>query len=131
MDEPQFPLEFDDRYEVCVDDAVSEISKAESFDFSIALLALKGGLSVHRHGWINANEHVVLMSALQLPPFSTQDTARKVNDRTAKWIGPDTPLYSQAYFAKHYGVGLWQPGWLPNNEDLLANDWYVSPAHDI
>ena len=49
--------------------------------------------------------------------------ARKVNDRTAKWIGEDTPLNSLGYFAMFTANGEWQPGWLASQSDLLAEDW--------
>ena len=67
---------------------------------------------------------VVVMTALSLPPFNTQGTARKVNDRTAGWIGEDKSLESGPYFA-HYdpATNEWQPGWLPNVKDIFADDW--------
>jgi hypothetical protein len=60
---------------------------------------------------------------LQLPPFNTQDTSRKVNDRTAKWIGEDKPLDCQPYFAMYTADEKWQPGWLASQADMLADDW--------
>lgn len=93
------------------------------FSFGFALDALRSGHKVARAGWNGRNQWVVLMSALYLPPFNTQGTARKVNDRTAKWIGEDTPLDSQPYFALFNAQGKWQPGWVPSTSDCLAEDW--------
>lgn len=93
--------------------------------FSGALVMLKDGEALQRLGWNGKDQFVVLMPALFLPPYSTQGTARKVNDRTAKWIGPDTPLDCQPYFALFNAQKKWQPGWVPSTGDLLAEDWVV------
>lgn len=49
-----------------------------------------------------------------------------MNDRTAKWIGEDTPLNSLPYFARYSEPkNEWQPGWLPKAADLFADDWLI------
>lgn len=96
-----------------------------NFDFGAALTHLKAGRAVMRGGWNGKGQFVCMMPALQLPPFNTQGTERKVNDRTAKWIGVDTPLDCQPYFALFNAQKKWQPGWVPSTGDLLANDWCV------
>jgi hypothetical protein len=95
------------------------------FSFSQALVELKEERKLQRLGWNGKNQFVVMMPALYLPPFNTQDTFKKVNDRTAKHIGKDTPLDSQPYFALFNAQGKWQPGWIPSISDLLADDWVV------
>lgn len=96
----------------------------ETFDFGEALQRLKAGQKVARIGWSGKGMWVVLMPALYLPPFSTQAPGAKVNDRTAKHIGPDTPLDSQPYIAMWTAAKQWQPGWLASQADVLAEDWY-------
>ncbi|GGH36171.1 Protein of unknown function [Cribrihabitans marinus] len=96
--------------------------------FEDALAALKMGDAVARSGWNGTGMFIVLMPALYLPPFNTQDTARKVNDRTAKWIGKDTPLDCQPYIAMFTAQKQWQPGWVASQADLLADDWVVVPV---
>ncbi len=91
-------------------------------DFSEALKQLKQGERMTRLGWKNAI-FVVMMPPLYLPPFNTQEPGAKVNDRTAKHIGNDTPLDSQAYFAVMTVGQKWQPGWTPSTQDVLADDW--------
>ncbi len=119
-------------------------------DFSQAFEVLKDGEALTRKAWIWNTESepakellktvrfshnrlkpfeygvpfVVVMTSLSLPPFNTQGTARKVNDRTAQWIGEDKSLESGPYFA-HYdpATNEWQPGWLPNVKDIFADDW--------
>lgn len=94
-------------------------------NFGKAIEKLKEGKAVSRDGW-NGNEmFIVLMPELSLPPYNTQGTDRKVNDRTAKWIGKDTPLESQAYIAMFNAQKKWQPGWLASQADILAEDWSV------
>lgn len=91
-----------------------------------AIGELKAGRKVCRAGWNGKGMWIVLMSALSLPPYNTQGTARKVNDRTAKWIGEDKPLESQPYLAMWTAEQKWQPGWLASQADLLATDWEIA-----
>ncbi|AGB06969.1 hypothetical protein [Vibrio phage XZ1] len=94
-------------------------------DFGNALISLKAGRKISREGWNGQGMFIVLMPALYLPPFNTQDTMRKVNDRTAKHIGEDTPLDSQPYIAMFTAEQKWQPGWVASQADILAEDWVV------
>jgi len=84
---------------------------------------LRAGNRVRRAGWNGKGMWLVLMPELKLPPYSTQGTERKVNDRTAKHIGVDTPLHCMPYIAMWTADKKWQPGWLASQADLLANDW--------
>jgi hypothetical protein len=103
-------------------------------DFGCALEAAKQGKKISRPGW-NArrnglDQFVVRMPSLKLPPYSTQAPGPKVNDRTAKWIGVDTPLDCQPYYAM-FIEGAWQPGWLPSQADLEAGDWEIYPVEEL
>ena len=93
------------------------------FDFGYALRQLKAGKAVTRVGWNGKGMFICLMPPLHLPPFNTQGTDRKVNDRTAKWIGEDAPLDCQPYIAMYTAAKQWQPGWLASQADMLAEDW--------
>ena len=84
------------------------------------------GNKVRRSGWNGKGMFIVLMPRLQLPPYNTTDTLRKVNDRTAKYIGEDTPLDCQPYIAMWTEQKLWQPGWVCSQADLLATDWELA-----
>lgn len=97
----------------------------QPMNFSQALEKLKNDEAVCRSGWNGKNQFVVCMPSLQLPSFNTGDTTRKVNDRTAKWIGKDQPLDCQPYLALYNAQKKWQPGWVPSQGDLFAQDWYV------
>lgn len=98
---------------------------ADGLSFGLAIEAAKKGEKVSRAGWNGKEMFVVYMPALYLPPFNSQTPGAKVNDRTAKYIGEDVPLDSQPYFAMKTANNKWQPGWLPSQSDILADDWYV------
>ena len=97
----------------------------KDFNFGWALTHLKWGNKVARAGWNGKGMWIVLMPGLKLPPYSTQEPGAKVNDRTAKHIGVDTPLDSQPYIAMWTAQKQWQPGWLASQTDMLAEDWMV------
>lgn len=84
------------------------------------------GKQIARRKW-DGKGFVVYMPELKLPPHSSQEPGAKVNDRTAKHIGVDTPLNSQPYFAKYTHEGnIWQPGWAPDQDDIIATDWITT-----
>jgi len=97
----------------------------QNLPFEVALRRAKDGCKIQRAGWNGPNQFIVVMPALYLPPYNTQGTERKVNDRTAKWIGEDNPLDCQPYFALYNAQKKWQPGWVPSQGDLFAEDWLV------
>jgi len=97
----------------------------DGMSFGLAIEAMKMGKAVTRAGWNGKGMFVCLMPPLYLPPFSTADTARKVNDRTAKWIGEDQPLDCQPYIAMYNAQKKWQPGWAAAQSDMLADDWMI------
>lgn len=92
--------------------------------FGQALEILKAGGRVMRQSDTNFS-FIVKMSRMKLPPYNDQSTERKVNDRTAKWIGKDTPLITTDYLAAMTVDGKWMPGWTPTQDDLFARDWIV------
>ena len=94
-------------------------------NFGQALEALKAGKKVAREGWNGRGMWIVLMPALYLPSYNTGETYRKVNDRTAKHIGEDTPLDSQPYISMFTATKQWQPGWLASQSDVLSEDWTI------
>jgi hypothetical protein len=93
--------------------------------FGLAIEAIKKGFRVARKGWNGKDMFIVYMPPLKLPPFNTQGTERKVNDRTAKWIGEDAPLDCQPYIAMYNAQKQWIPGWVASQSDMLSEDWYV------
>ena len=99
--------------------------EVKGMDFGEALRALKNGSKLARRKWNGKNMFIVYMPPLYLPPFNTAKTARKVNDRTAKWIGEDKPLDCQPYIAMYNAQEEWIPGWVASQSDMLDEDWYI------
>ena len=99
--------------------------RSDGMPFGLALEALRKGCKVARAGWNGKGMWLVYMEPLYLPPYNTQGTHRKVNDRTAKWIGEDAPLDCQPYIAMWTAAKQWQPGWLASQADMLADDWMI------
>lgn len=99
--------------------------QASGMTFGDAIAALKAGKRVARVGWNGKGMWLVYMSGMSLLPFNTQGTERKVNDRTAKWIGEDTPLETLPYIAMWTADKRWLPGWLASQTDMLAEDWVI------
>ena len=97
----------------------------ENMTFGMAIEAAKQGNKVARRKWNGKNMFIVYMPPIYLPPFNTQGTFRKVNDRTAKWIGEDKPLDCQPYFAMYNAQEQWIPGWVASQSDMLDEDWYI------
>jgi len=93
--------------------------------FGHAIEAAKRGCKIARKKWNGKDMFVVYMPPLMLPPYDTADTNRKVNDRTAKFIGEDQPLNCQPYFAMFNAQKEWIPGWLASQSDMLDDDWYI------
>ena len=94
-------------------------------NFGSAIESLKQGKKISRAGWNGKGMWIVLMPELNLPPRSSQEPGAKVNDRTAKHIGENTPLQSQPYIAMWTAQAKWQPGWLASQPDILAEDWDI------
>lgn len=97
-------------------------------DFGTAIIAMRAGRAVRREGWNGKGMFVVHMDGMVLAPFSQQEAMRRVNDRTARWIGPDMPLTVGPYFAMFTAQQVWQPGWLASQADMLAQDWEIVPG---
>lgn len=95
-------------------------------NFGQAIEETKKGNKIQRAGWNGKNMFVVYMEPLSLPPYNTADTHRKVNDRTAKFIGEDKPLNCLPYFAMYTADEKWLPGWLASQTDMLAEDWQIA-----
>jgi len=93
--------------------------------FGLAIEAMKKGKKVARKGWNGKDMWIVYMSGMTLPPYNSQDTQRKVNDRTAKLIGEDTPLETLPYIAMWTADKKWLPGWLASQTDMLSDDWFI------
>lgn len=83
--------------------------------FGAALEALKAGERVARAGWNGKGMWLVLIEGT---------TARGLP------VLPDAlaSIEVGAYIVMFTAQGVWQPGWLASQADMLADDWTVLPA---
>ena len=110
----------------CPYDAFTEANRSVAgMSFGFALEAARKGEKIARSGWNWKNQFVVMQPTLNLPPFSTTGTNRKVNDRTAKFIGENEPLNCPAYCCLYNAQKEWVCGWVPSQGDLFADDWLI------
>ena len=94
-------------------------------DIGRAVKQMHNGAKVRRQAW-KSLRWICMMPGLDLPSYNSQLPGAKVNDRTAAFIGKNTPLHCQPYIAAYTTDDLWQPGWLASQVDLLAVDWEVA-----
>lgn len=88
---------------------------ATAMNFSHALDLLLSGRRVAREGWNGKNQWVCYMPPTLIPEGL-------INGRT-KQFWPEGDLPVGGYFVLRTAQGLWQPGWVPSQADLIANDW--------
>jgi hypothetical protein len=86
-------------------------------DFGDAIRALKDGKKVSRAGWNGKGMWLCFMPGMVLDEGI-------VNGRTRKFV-PTGPLVVGGYIVMWTAQGVWQPGWLASQADILADDWGV------
>ena len=87
----------------------------DSLTFGQAIEALKLGKKVRREGWNGKGMWLVFM-----PPFRVEEP----NDRTQAH-GITQPFDCGGYVVMWTAQGVWQPGWLASQADMLAEDWQI------
>lgn len=87
-------------------------------DFGWALAQLRAGKKVCRAGWNGKGMWLALMQAFTIPEGM-------VNGRTAAFVPKGQDIACGAYIAMWTAQGVWQPGWLASQMDMLAEDWQV------
>ena len=92
-------------------------------NFGQAIEALKAGKKVARAGW-NGNRvpGASKMWLVYMPPF----TVEYPNERT-RAHGITDAFDCGGYIVMWTAKEVWQPGWLASQEDMLAEDWVISP----
>jgi hypothetical protein len=93
--------------------------------FGVALLALNNGELVTRAGWNGKNQFVYktignVVSKDFIPKFAS--LPQKVKDFLAN-KGEDVTFMSS--YTLYNAQGIMQPGWVPSQGDLQAEDWMV------
>ena len=104
-----------------------------TFVTAIAFLR-RGKHRITRATW-GHSDFVAPMPPLELASYTAQQQGQKVNDRTAEWIGKDTPLNVAPYFAYYNAqANIWTPGYYFTPEDIMADDWRIlgtDPLDDL
>lgn len=93
----------------------SETNMTNTMQFGAALALAKIGHRIAREGWNGKGMFVAYMPPVVIP-------AEKVNERTRRFV-PEGDLNVGGYFVLKTAQGMWQPGWLASQNDMLANDW--------
>lgn len=88
-------------------------------NFGQALEQLKAGGRVARVGWNGKGMWLCYMPPVVIPEGM-------VNGRTRKFV-PSGDLTVGGYFVMRTAQGVWQPGWLASQADMLADDWEALP----
>jgi len=89
----------------------------EPMTFGAALELLKRGVRVAREGWNGKGMWLAYMPDMTVPEGM-------VNART-KAHGVTGDLHVGGYIVMWTAQGVWQPGWLASQADMLADDWVV------
>jgi len=84
--------------------------------FGGALALLKSGRRVARRGWNGRGMWLAFIPPITIPEGM-------VNGRTKQFV-PHGDLRVGGYLVMWTADGTWQPGWVPSQADMLANDWH-------
>lgn len=128
-DDPGYMVTYPDGYVSWCPKAQFESSSrpVTGMPFGHAIEAMRKGAVVSRKQPDWRDRCVCMMDGLNLEPSTSGiPRATRVNGRTAKLVGSDTPLDVLPYFVRCSCDGdEWQPGWAPTQADMLADDWHV------
>lgn len=90
----------------------NETPAGAGFGFSAALIALKDGQCVRRAGWNGKGQHVYVEDQLS---YTVPGGVFKGQRRE---YAPVLVLFN--------AQGVHQPGWVPSQGDLFAEDWQIA-----
>lgn len=86
--------------------------------FGWAIAQMKEGKKLSRMGWNGRDQWVCYMKDTVIP-------ADLINDRTKQFVEAGKDLKVGGYFVMWTSKGVWQPGWLASQADMLADDWGI------
>lgn len=88
-------------------------------NFGEAIEHAREGAKIYRDGWNGKGMWVCYMPPITIPEGM-------VNGRTKKHV-PSGDLNVGGYLVMWTAAGVWQPGWLASQADMLAEDWRALP----
>jgi len=109
----------DDVLKAALAGALTRAQDDLGLSFGDALVALKDGHRITRPGWNGRGMWLCYMESVTI-------AAGLVNERTRRFV-PEGDLNVGGYIVMFTAQGVWQPGWLASQADLLAEDWIVLP----
>lgn len=86
-------------------------------DFSLALVKVKEGKKIARSGWNGANQFVIKAGGYEVEEALPGSIYEKADITGRFTIAPHLVLKN--------AQGIVQPGWVPSQGDLFADDWEV------
>ena len=95
---------------------MSEVTQTRG-DIGWAVAQLKESKRVRREGWNGKGMWLALMPETTIP-------AGMVNERTRRHL-PTGDLPVGGYIVMWTAQGVWQPGWVATQSDLLGQDWLL------
>jgi len=88
-------------------------------NFGDAIAAAKTGATIMRNGWNGKS-----MWVCYVPPHSVPDARGNIPPIVRKFV-PSGAVVIGAHFVMWTAQGIWQPGWLASQQDMLADDWRI------
>lgn len=92
------------------------LDSMRNLTFGDAVERLKRGRRVSRAGWHEKDTWLAFMPGVVIPDGM-------VNGRTKKFV-PRGDLNVGGYIVLMTAQGVWQPGWVASQADMLAEDWF-------
>lgn len=86
-------------------------------NFGRAIELLKDGKRVRRAGWNGKGMWLAYMPPVVVPEA-------QVNERTKRFV-PRGDLTVGGYIVMWTAHGVWQPGWIASQADMLGDDWEI------
>ena len=85
--------------------------------FSEALIAVKEGYKIARAGWNGANQFVIKAGG-----YTVREARPGSDYEKAGIVGA---FHINEHLDLRNAQGAMQPGWVPSQGDLFANDWMI------
>ena len=86
-------------------------------NFSDALNAVKQGYKIYRSGWNGKNQFVIKAGGYNVKEARPGSDYEKAGIVGEFYIAPHLDLKN--------AQGIMQPGWVPSQGDLFADDWQI------
>ena len=90
-------------------------NRGEGMDFGEAIRSLKEGKRVRRAGW--EDTWLCLVPGVMI--------VAGAHERVRKFLPVAVDLNYGSHIVLHASNGLWQPGWVPTQLEMFAEDWEV------